>query len=132
MADAPTSAPKRRKRGGRPRKAEDERRGQFVGFWVTPGEFADLRTMAADTTVSAVMRAAVPGGPVRPIRTRRGKAVNVAPIVAQLGRLGGILRQYQVQAQYGALTDSLQRAIEDTLQELGAYLRRLAADDPET
>jgi hypothetical protein len=129
MAAAPPS-PTRRKRGGRPPKPEDDRRGQFVGFWVTPGEFANLRTMAADTTVSAFMRAAMPGAPLP--RPRRGKAADNAPIVAQLGRLGGILRQYQVQAQYGALTDSLQKAIEDTLQELGAYLRRLAADDPET
>ena len=130
MADAPSSAPKRRNRGGRPPKAEDERRGQFVGFWVTPGEFSDLRAMAADTTVSAFMRAAMPGAPVP--RPRRAKAADAAPIVAQLGRLGNILRQYQVQAQYGELSDSLQKAIEDTLQELGAYLRRLTADDPET
>jgi hypothetical protein len=127
MADAPKSAPKRRNRGGRPPKADDERRGQFVGLWMTPGEFADLRAMAADTTVSAFMRAALPGAPVP--QPRRGKAADNAPIVAQLGRLGNILRQYQVQAQYGGLSDSLQRAIEDTMQELGAYFRKLTDDD---
>jgi hypothetical protein len=76
---------------------------------------------------SAFMRAAWPGAAVRP--PRRGKATDAAPIVAQLGRLGNILRQYQVQAQYGAFSDSLQRAIEDAVQELGAYLHKLATDD---
>ena len=138
-ATAPPFDPVRHSRGGRPRKRPEERRGEFVGVWLTADELARLDE--AVTAARAVSRGdylravALSGHGAAVVPPPKRRARSIAPIVAQLGRLGGLLHQCVKAANLGHFTPETDKAARETINALGDYLRKLATDrgdDPET
>jgi hypothetical protein len=125
----------RRRRGGRPLKDADERRGKPVTFWLTSLEFAQLESRmeaSGAASMSDFLRAVALEN--QPRQARRGASRDLAPVVAQLARLGNNLNQIVREARIHNFRAATGTAANDALRELGAYLRILsaAADDPET
>jgi hypothetical protein len=140
-ATAPQFDPIRHSRGGRPRKRPEEQRGEFVGFWLTADELARLDEAAAAAHaisrgdyLRAVALAEQDGATTTQLPKHKRRR-DVAPVVAQLGRLGGLLHQYIKEARFGPFTPATEAAAQETIKALGDYLRKLATDagdDPET
>lgn len=135
-ADPARASSASRRRGGRPALPDAERRGRFVGFWITPTEQAQLGAAAlaaGSLSVSAYLRTMAIDAQARPARRHSRQAdPETGLIVAQLQRIGNNLNQVLLEARRGHFPPSTEAAANDALDAMTAYLLSLAPDDPET
>ncbi len=115
---------KARKRGGRPRKSEDELRTVYIGFWATPEEATAIHARASAAgffAVGAFARAAAAGAPLRTTRTPG----HSPEVVAQLRYAGNNVNQCLVEARRGNFPPDVAAAAEEALRDISVVLRGL-------
>lgn len=124
MDTPPSFDPVRHRRGGRPRKAEDERHSEVLKIRITPDALAKLTAQAeaAGLSVSEYGRATIENNPVRVTVSQ------TAPpeVVQQLRIMGGNLRQALEEGRRGHFRDpATEAALTTAAQTISAELRRM-------
>ena len=122
-AAAPQFDPIRHRRGGRPRKAANERRAHQLNIRLTPDEWADGEARAAAAGLSLCEYG-------RLVLSDRALSIEVAPvpppeIVRQLRALGHNLDQALHEARRMGFSDVARRALEQAARTVSTELRAL-------
>lgn len=119
--DAPTDPP--RKRTGRRRKEQGDRRNRYYSFWMTDEEAVDLEARAAQAGMSpgTFARAAAKSATIR-VRT---SAAPDPALTSQVRRLGITADQSLKAMRGGYQSAELEQAATEAYREAAALLRRL-------
>ena len=130
-ATADPARPRSGTKGGRPPKAEADRRGHHVGFYVTPAELALIEAAAEQSrTLSDFARDAVLAAAGQPAKPRpRARSIEIGPVLAQLLRLGREQHQIIRMALAGTFPADVIAEAEATTRAIGDYIRLLVQAD---
>ena len=118
--DKPPFDPIRHRRGGRPRKAPDERHGRFLGCWATPELAAriEAKAAAAGISLSEYMRLVLDGEGLTI------EVVQAAPpaVLRQLRVMRNNVKQTLFEAQRGTFSPEVEAAALQALQVIHSEL----------